>query len=240
VSELFTNFINGDESPVIAQGKSSLQADGTAVSWLAQGLEALQLTVPFKPLDGPLNPIRDITIGDFALQFSADTPFSPSVDSKAIQAKLELPFGFSVDIGQIQNNFNISRNDQTVVGLSTPLGASISQVSVSNSTFTGGTVNITVANTNLTTAATNDDNFSQFNAALTSGDVVEFNLVGQSRAVANTTLGQIILDPIKVNVSTSLRGLQGLRGMATIDGVDVLDGTEDGIVLAINSMFVPL
>lgn len=48
------------------------------------------------------------------------------------------------------------------------------------------------------------------------------------------SIGQITLDPIKVNVSTSLLGLQGLKGLTTIDSVDVMGGTAQGINLDIN------
>lgn len=57
--------------------------------------------------------------------------------------------------------------------------------------------------------------------------------MGQSRAIANLSIGQITLDPIKVNVSTSLQGLQGLKGMTTIENVDVTGGTQTGINLGI-------
>ena len=59
-------------------------------------------------------------------------------------------------------------------------------------------------------------------------------MIGTSRAVANMSIGQITLDGIKVNVSTTLNGLQGLKGMTTIDSVDVTGGTSEGIMLGID------
>lgn len=64
-------------------------------------------------------------------------------------------------------------------------------------------------------------------------DVVDFQLSGNSRAIAHTNLGAITLDPIKVNVTTHLNGFQGLKGMSTIDSVDVTGGISEGINLAI-------
>jgi len=58
-------------------------------------------------------------------------------------------------------------------------------------------------------------------------------LIGQSRAVANLSIGQITLDSIKVNVSTSLNGLQGLNGFTAINNVDVTGGTTNAINLNI-------
>jgi len=48
------------------------------------------------------------------------------------------------------------------------------------------------------------------------------------------SIGQITLDPIKVNVSSSLRGLKGLQGLTTIQSVDVLGGTASAIDLGIS------
>ncbi|KAJ7724429.1 hypothetical protein B0H14DRAFT_2205526, partial [Mycena olivaceomarginata] len=77
VSKLFTNYLNSEVSPVVAAGVSTLQTDNSTVSWLSIGLQALKLNVPLVA-PTPINPIRTITIGDFALDFSQDTPWAPS------------------------------------------------------------------------------------------------------------------------------------------------------------------
>jgi hypothetical protein len=59
--------------------------------------------------------------------------------------------------------------------------------------------------------------------------------VGQLHAVANMSVGQLTLDPIKFNVM-SLNGLGGLKGMTTIGGVDVVGRTADAMQLNINSL----
>lgn len=69
---------------------------------------------------------------------------------------------------------------------------------------------------------------------LTNANIAQFNLVGNSSAIANLSIGQITLNPIKVNVPTHLLGLQGLKGMTQITGVDVAGGTTDHINLNIN------
>ena len=71
-------------------------------------------------------------------------------------------------------------------------------------------------------------------ANLTSSDIAEFRLIGNSSATANLSIGQITLNPIKVNVSTQVLGLQGLEGMTLIEGVDVVGGTTDHINLNVN------
>lgn len=87
VSELFTNYLNGISSPVIATGKSTLQTDGSTISWLSAGLQALSLNVPFKAEEA-INPIRTITIGDLGLGFNDQSPWTPSAESNTVQASL--------------------------------------------------------------------------------------------------------------------------------------------------------
>ena len=54
-----------------------------------------------------------------ALAFTEATSWAPVANSRTVQAAMELPFGFSVEIGQIENEFNISSAGRTVAGLST-------------------------------------------------------------------------------------------------------------------------
>ncbi|KAF9264250.1 hypothetical protein L218DRAFT_258531 [Marasmius fiardii PR-910] len=232
VGTLFSNYLNGVESPVVAIGKSTLQDDGTEISWLSKGLQALQLEVPFKAQQ-PINPIKEIDIGDLALAFTKDTPWSPATSSSSVRASLELPFGFNLAIDQIMNEFTIVKDGNVVAGLSTPLGASKSAIAVQSPTLTTGSINITIVNTPLDCPDPSHPTFSTFNANLTSSDKADFSLVGKSRAIANLSIGQIELNSINFNVASGLNGLKGLKGLTTIESVDVQGGTTEGITLGI-------
>ncbi len=61
-----------------------------------------------------------------------------------------------------------------------------------------------------------------------------FQLEGHARAIANMSIGQITLDPIKFNVPSSLDGLQGLDGFVKIASVDVIGGSQEAIHLGID------
>lgn len=87
VSQLFTNFLNHQSSLVLATGKSTVQSDGTAISWLSQGIESLTLTVPFQSA-APINPIRSIDIGSLALTFTPETAWNPRTDSNSVYASM--------------------------------------------------------------------------------------------------------------------------------------------------------
>ena len=118
VSELFTQYLNGETSDVIATGRSSVQSDGSTISWLSDGLTALNLHVPFKA-PGAISPIKTISIGEMNLGFTPGTAWAPNTESRTVQASMELPFGFGVEIGRISNSFNITRGGAVVGGLST-------------------------------------------------------------------------------------------------------------------------
>ncbi|KAH8979124.1 hypothetical protein EDB92DRAFT_1821158 [Lactarius akahatsu] len=233
IGQLFSRYINGDTSPVIAQGVSTLQNDNTSIFWLSEGLQALRLNVPFKS-PTPINPLQSISIGELSLAFSETQPWAPVANSHSVHASMHLPFGFNVEIGQIENAFNISKNGSAIAGLTTPLGATTSDIHVLNSTDTEGTINITIVDTALSVPKSSEPYFSSFNAELTDLDYEHFRLEGHARAVANMSLGTLTLDPIKFNVSSGLWGLKGLQGLVSIDGVDVLGGTQDAMSLAIN------
>lgn len=120
VSSLFTNYLNGESSAVVAKGVSALQPSGDEISWLSAGISALSLNVPFiNPSNGPIGPIKAITIEDMDLTFSEENPWAPVANTHHVFAQMQLPFGFGLSIGQIMNGFNISQNDTTIAGLQT-------------------------------------------------------------------------------------------------------------------------
>jgi hypothetical protein len=66
--------------------------------------------------------------------------------------------------------------------------------------------------------------------------MTEFQLIGNSKAIANMSIGQVTLNPIRVNVTTGLWGLKGLQGGLTIiKSVDVTGGTTEAITLSIDT-----
>lgn len=232
VSELFTKYLNGETAPVLAVGRSTLQTDNTSISWLSQGLQALVLEVPFKT-SVDISPIKALSIGDFDLDFDPSAAWAPIANSRTVQASLELPFGFGLRIDQIQNDFNITQNGVPIAALVTPLGASSSEVKVNGEASTSGTINITIQDTPLLVPSASRSLFSAFNANLTSQEELKFRLVGSSKTIARMNIGNITLDPIKVDVETSLRGMRGLKDLVSINSVDVTGGTEEGIQLSI-------
>lgn len=229
---LFTNYINSDMSIVTATGVSSTQSNGEEISWLSAGLQALSLPVPFVPAT-PINPIQAIDIGFFNLSFQENAPWAPIASTDSVTATMKLPFGFSVNISQIMNSFAINQNNTNVANLTTPIGASVSDIKVFGPEDTHGTINITIDNIALNIPDSQHDAFANFNEQLTDTDVSTFQLIGGAKAISELPIGKITLNSIKFNVTSSLEGLQGLQGSTVIHSVDVAGGTSEHILLNI-------
>ena len=291
VSTLFTNYINGDVSTVIATGQSTLQNDGSVIQWLSDGLQVLRLQAPFKSFI-PINPIPAIDIGNMELIFSPETPWTPRVASSSVRASLST---FSSRLGPLPEltifdsatlriqpfrwpnserlrdrskwaicrrplyselfNFFITKRVSHIIwstSLLVPprppyvfLGRLILRElsTLSSQTRTSRVLTPNALHLLLLVSYCLVQVYGQLipsypDANLTSSDIAEFRLIGNSSATANLSIGQITLNPIKVNVSTQLFGLQGLKGMTHIEGVDVVGGTADHINLNINGNYL--
>lgn len=161
ISQLFTNYINGENSPVIATGLNTTQSDGVEISWLSIALKSLVLDVPFKPLE-PIVPIRSISIGELGLDFTPATAWTPGANSDSVGATLVLPFGFGLEVEEIQNTFEIVVNGSSAAQLTTPVGASTSSIDVVNATYTYGNISIDISNGELTIPDASHGIFSAF------------------------------------------------------------------------------
>ncbi|GAA5861436.1 hypothetical protein JCM5353_007312, partial [Sporobolomyces roseus] len=110
LSTLFSSYLNGDTIPVQARGLSIDLPGDENISWLTAGIQALTLNVPLRSPTGRIAPIKGITIEQLSLQFDPSTPYAPTANSSAVSASFGLPFGFSLNIVQLQNSFGIVDN----------------------------------------------------------------------------------------------------------------------------------
>ena len=165
--------------------------------------------------------------------FNENAPYAPLASTDQVTATMKLPFGFSVNISQIRNQFSINQNGTDIASLSTPLGSSVSDIKVFGPEDTHGTINITIVNIPLLVSEGQRPSFALFNEQLTDSSMTSFQLIGGASAISELPVGRITLNPIKFNVSSGLFGLQGLKGATEIHSVDVMGGNQDHIVLTI-------
>ncbi|BGP44010.1 hypothetical protein JCM10449v2_008067 [Rhodotorula kratochvilovae] len=236
LSTLFSAYLNGDTIPVQARGLSIDLPSGENIDWLSKGIGALTLNVPLRSPTGKIAPITGITIEALSLAFDPSAPYAPMANSSAIAAGFGLPFGFSLDIVRLKNNFGIVDNRTVVAQLESPYGSSNTTIRTRNAGYTTGDIDLDLPLAPLTIGSDEDSHlaFSQFSSDLTNTNGSAFTLVGKTSAVTNTPLGQVSLTDIEFTVPAGLIGLEGLTKFPTlINSVDVVGGTKDAIVLNI-------
>lgn len=137
----------------------------------------------------------------------------------------------------MENSFNIVNNRSIVAGLSSPMGKAETQILSKNAGATTGVIAIDLPLAPLAIGNSVVEHliFSQFTTDLTSSNGSRFILAGNSTAITNTPAGQVKLRDIEFVVPAGLLGLEGLTKFPTeILSVDVLGGSKDAIILAIN------
>ncbi|KAI5474806.1 pre-rrna processing protein [Pseudohyphozyma bogoriensis] len=236
LSYIFTQYLNGESTPVEARGVSVTLPSGQVIDWLQAGISALTLNVPLSSPTGRISPITGINIEALSLAFDPTTAYAPMANSSDVSASFGLPFGFSLDIVSLSNEFSIVDNRTAIASLNAPMGDANTTILTMNAGYTTGELTLDLPLAPLQIGPTYDEHlaFSQFTYDLTTTNGSTFALVGNTTAVTNTPLGQVKLDGIGFTVPAGLIGLESLAAYpTTILSVDVTGGTTDAIELAI-------
>jgi len=113
VSNLFSAFIAGNASDTTAKGVAVLPNGVDRVSWLSAGLEAMVLNVKLQsPV--PLNIIRSIELGPMGMNWTNTDAYAPLATSPQVIAGFQMPFGFSLNVSQVQNNMTVIYQNKTL------------------------------------------------------------------------------------------------------------------------------
>lgn len=236
LGELLTQYINGEVSSVQAIGVRTEQANGETVGWLSTGIKALVAVVPLQAPQ-PINPIKGITIDYISLAYNETLPYNPELSSNSLTGQFGVPFGFSLDIVSLANRLEILYEGSLVGSATAGFSNSTTRLDLISVGQTAGNISITLPPTQLVLA--NDTEAArvglvQFQNAFTFSAASRFQASGSALAVTDTPLGRVLLNGIKFDVGTGLKGLQGLKHYPTIiDRVDVLGGAQDAISLLV-------
>ncbi|KAL9935874.1 hypothetical protein V8E36_005451 [Tilletia maclaganii] len=241
LSTLFTAYLNNEIIPASAKGVSTTTASGETISWLSRGIKALDIKVPIQAPE-PINPIQGINIDYLSLIYNQSEPWRPEVSSNSLGATLALPFGFSIDVVSVSNSIDLVFNNGTLGTIRGAFSNSSTKLTQVSAGQTVGELNLTLPLSPLELADQSEAGhaaFVLFQNAFTYGDGTGFDLNGQASAVANTPLGQVLLDGIKFKVPSGLRGLEGLTKYPTvISSVDVMNGTADALELQVETTII--
>ncbi|WFD30560.1 hypothetical protein MSPP1_001581 [Malassezia sp. CBS 17886] len=241
---IFTRYINGDVVPTSVFGDGVVATTGQTPSWLSTGIKSLHLNVPLKsPV--PINPIKSITIKQFNLTYDEHTgPYSPTASSDSLSAVLALPFGFPLNIISAKNEIMIvdPETDTPMINVNGVYSDSETQLQVVADGQTSGTLYLTLKPSPMELPSQTDaakEEFALFVKQFTFADKLPKLFNGSSSALSDTPMGRILLNGIRFSVESGLLGLQGLTAFpTTINGIDVVGGTRDGLQLAVNTTII--
>lgn len=215
---------------------STQLANGETVSWLQKGITSLVAQIPFVP-PNPINPIKGITIDYISLVYKEELPYNPDVFSNALVGSFGLPFGFSLNITSLAAQLNIYYQGAPVGTVYGPYSNSSTNIEVLSSGETSGTIDLTLAPSQLVLPNTTVEARKQlieFQNAFTYAATAGFTSDGLAKAVSDTPVGRILLNGIKFDVGTGLAGLAGLTTYPTIiNSVDVTGGAPDAVALTV-------
>ncbi|RUP43844.1 hypothetical protein BC936DRAFT_136643 [Jimgerdemannia flammicorona] len=227
ISELMSQYIAGKVSNTTAQGVSAAPDGVHSVGWLSEGFQSITLHVALQTKT-PLQLITGISLGSMNFAFNAQSPYSPMVSSDGVSANFKMPFGFSLNITQVEQNMTIATDtDGPIASLQSTWGNATSNSGL-------GVLNFVIGQSPLTIFPDKYAAFDRFSTNLTLLKSVNFSVVGNATVGASTPIGNVILTGIPFNASTSLVGLQALNSTPTvINSLDVAGGTAEHLNLVI-------
>lgn len=241
LGEMFTGYINGDTLPTRAAGVSATQLNGDKVAWLSEGISALDIAVPLKAPE-PINPIKGIVIDYLSLAYTPETAYQPTIFSNSLSAGIGLPFGFSLDIVSTANTITIVSDGAPVGTIEGAFSNSSTTLNLISAGQTAGTLNLTLPPSPLVLPNNTQDarrELEQFQKAFALTNGSTFALQGAAKAVTEMPLGKVLLDGIKFDVVSGIKGLEGLTKYPTlINTIDVTGGTQEALTLAISTTLV--
>ncbi|KAF9204490.1 hypothetical protein BGZ49_005245 [Haplosporangium sp. Z 27] len=208
---IFQNALSGIATPLTAQGSGA-----PGVSWLDAAIKTLKLDTALPPLTAP--PITSVNINAMSMDFSCDSCVWAPTAVSTISAITNLPFANGAPIVQLRQNLNVLDKSGAIVGnLNTPYAPAIAS---------GNSVSATTPSAPLVIADGSHDIYSAFIKDLTAADSYTLGLSGTADSILDLgKLGQIEVKGIKIDVTTPLKGLQGLKDVSIlqIPSVDLFD-----------------
>ncbi|KAI8071002.1 hypothetical protein BC940DRAFT_345216 [Gongronella butleri] len=235
VGDMISHYISGSVASASATGVKVAPDGTTPIAWLSNAFQATQLTVGIKNPSGPMQLIQSVAMGAVNMSVSQATAYSPSLSAPGAGGSFHFPFGISVAIHAV--------NLDLTMGL--PGVGNFSTVSVpwtpAQSDTAAGKLSFGVNQAALNVIPGQEQVFNTFVYDITSSKVATLGIAGSGGAMATTAIGNITMNGININVSTTMNGLQFLNSTpSVISKVDLVGGTQDALQLAIDvSMFNP-
>ncbi|CEG75653.1 hypothetical protein RMATCC62417_10662 [Rhizopus microsporus] len=232
IGTLFSNYMAGLSSNTSAVGMSCAPDGVHPIGWLSEGFKTVQLNVALAA-DKPLNIIKGVNMGYLDLAFNAANPYSPALSAPSVTANFQMPFGFSINITELSQNISLGINSSDAkttnfAVIQTPMVPAVSNQAA-------GTIIFPLNNATIAGIPGQENTFNEYAYELTASQNYSFQVSGSALTKAITPIGPVTLSGINFTVPTSLVGLQFLNtSETTINSLDVVGGTNDGLQLAIS------
>ncbi|KAF9199244.1 hypothetical protein BGZ49_010666 [Haplosporangium sp. Z 27] len=222
LTTIFQNALGGIATPLTAQGTGA-----PGVTWLDSAIKTLNLATALPPLTAA--PIKSVTINAMTMDFACATcVWSPNAIS-TISAVTDLPFANGAPIVQLRQNLNVMDNSGALVGT---LNTGFAPANAS-----GSTVSATTPSAPLVIADGSHTIYENFIRDLTAATTYQIGLNGTTDSILDLgKLGQIQVNGIKIDVTTPLKGLQGLKDVSIlqIPSVDYSDFSDIKVSALVN------
>ncbi|KAG0308232.1 hypothetical protein BGZ98_008573 [Dissophora globulifera] len=216
---IFQNALSGVATPLDAQGTGA-----PGVSWLDAAIKSLVLHTALPPLSAP--PIESVAINSMSMDFSCSTCVWAPLAVSSISAKTNLPFANGAPIVQLSQSVEVLDKNGNVVGtLNTPYAPA---------TSSGAIVTTSTPSAPLVIGDGSHEVFEAFIADLQAATTYQLGLRGTANSILDLgALGKIEVKGIKLDVTSSLAGLQGLKQLQFVAAAGI---SPNGAAMTVNSI----
>ena len=222
--QFFSTFLDGKTQTLAVSGKAST-FNGKSIRWLSESVKVMQMHTAFPGFSDPSKLMTNLQMVTMGMRLTG--PQGQGVDlSGHITLTVNLPteLKLPVHITAIGMNVEMQTMDgHSILTLSIP--ASAAKVQHDPAT---GHLDVQFGFTSATVKSV--DAFSAFVSQAMRQDVVDFVLVGTGDVTASTQLGALSLAQIPFRLSTSTKGMQGLKDVK-VTAIDIIGGTPDTLQL---------
>ncbi|KAF9108772.1 hypothetical protein BGX29_007062 [Mortierella sp. GBA35] len=223
LSVLMSNYLGERVTMTTAKG-ISVKPDGVnPVTWLSNGIMALNLAVPLQS-SVPLQIIQGIQIMDMGIAFDPLTPYVPTILSKSMTAGFKIPFNITVKAQTVTNSIALGYGGKV-------LGDIHEAVPSQASSNFPGLIAFSLPPSPLVVKDDYHLEFNAFLADLTMQQEGTFSVVGKSNATAETPMDLVTLTDIPFNSPVTMKALNFNAQQTTVSSVVVAGGTSEHVII---------
>lgn len=230
LSELVSILTNDEAAPVAIRVKPTSE---TTPSWVRAAVDELKLVVPVK-LPRPFNPIRSVSVGAVDVFVDPANSYAPTLNSNAVSAQVEIPFGLTVSVESAAVNIDVSTANDGLASLRGAQANASSALELIAPSTRGGTALVSLVNSTMSPATANqadaNKSFQQLIRTITFGDTVNLTAKGTTAVTADSSIGRITLPALKIATTTTIQGLSGFtRSPLELLSFDIVGGSSSAV-----------